>query len=145
MCIFERPPKAAGVDYSLKHVVKEELGGVQLRRGGGDGGGGGLPGENSCRYTASSKSMLPRATISHICSHGRRKPENKDRKKMWYLTVARRKKASRWARAGVGHGAKWAAGPGNSLSLPALLSPYPSEPLSEDSGGGREQLPSFVL
>lgn len=41
MCIFERPPKAAGVDYSLKHVVKEELGGVQLRRGGGDGGGGG--------------------------------------------------------------------------------------------------------
>ena len=38
MCIFERPPKAAGVDYSLNHVVKEELGGIQVRGGGGGAG-----------------------------------------------------------------------------------------------------------
>ena len=37
MCIFERPPKAAGMDYSLNHVVKEELVGGQVRRGGGGG------------------------------------------------------------------------------------------------------------
>lgn len=41
MCVFERLPKAAAVDYPLNCVVKEELGGGQVssgRTGGGKGG-----------------------------------------------------------------------------------------------------------
>lgn len=60
MCIFERPLKAAGMDYSLNHVVKEELVGGQVRRGGGW-----VRGENSCRCGASSKNMTSGYYFTH--------------------------------------------------------------------------------
>lgn len=119
MCIFERPPKAAGMDYSLNHVVKEELVGGQVRRGRGW-----VQGENSCRCAASSKNML---TSGYYFTHSQPRPEEA-REQRQKDVVSDRGQEEESLPKGQSGGRAWCQVDGGAREL--VLPPHPPESLS---------------